>query len=189
MSTPYKFIALSAVVLLITAGCTPLGQGNTNGNANSNVNANANINTSNTNSEEGESERITERQDEAETTQNNQSQTEEDTGNSSEEASAGTYTDYSEDLLARANSGDVVIFFHAAWCPTCKALDRDINSKLEDIPSNLTILKVDYDTATELRKKYGVTLQHTLVQVDANGDEITSWVGGNTLGSIESQLK
>lgn len=189
MNTSYKFIALAALVLLVAAGCTPLGQETVESNSNSNVNTSANANTSNTNTEENESERNTEQEEETEATTNSQSSEQENEDTPSEEASSGTYTEYSEDLLARANNGDVVLFFHAAWCPTCQALKRDINSKLDKLPSDLTILEVDYDTATELRKKYGVTLQHTLVQVNANGNEITSWVGGNTLGSIESQLQ
>jgi thioredoxin-related protein len=39
------------------------------------------------------------------------------------------------------------------------------------------------DTATdqaekELAKKYGVTYQHTFVQIDAEGNEVTKWNGG-----------
>lgn len=102
---------------------------------------------------------------------------------------SGEYVDYNPSLLARAQDGDVVLFFHAGWCPTCKTLDAAIKSEMSSIPSDLTILKVDYDSETELKKKYGITYQHTLVQVDAQGNQITKWTGGSDLNSIVSRLK
>lgn len=102
-------------------------------------------------------------------------------------AKGGEYVDYNPELLARANSGDVVLFFHAKWCPTCKALERSILNG--DIPENLTILKIDYDTASELKDKYDIVIQHTLIQVDSQGNEITKWVGGNDLESIKNKLQ
>ncbi len=101
----------------------------------------------------------------------------------------GTYENYSAEKIAFASEGDVVLFFHAPWCPTCKALDSDINGELSQIPSNTKILKVDYESSTELKKKYGVTYQHTLVQVDAEGKMIQKWSGGNTLESILEKIQ
>lgn len=105
------------------------------------------------------------------------------------EAKPGTYTDYNPALLANAESGDVLLFFHAKWCPSCRGLEKDIEESLGDIPANVTILHVDYDTATELKKKYGVVRQHTLVRVDANGDKIETLTGlTNTLEQVVAQL-
>jgi len=103
-------------------------------------------------------------------------------------AKGGEYLTYSPALLSRADdNGNVVLFFHASWCPTCKALDNSILNS--DIPDDLTILKVDYDSSAELKKKYSVVIQHTLVQVDSQGNEISKWVGGNTLADVEDKLK
>jgi thiol-disulfide isomerase/thioredoxin len=99
---------------------------------------------------------------------------------------AGSYTDYSSSLLANASTGKVVLFFKASWCPTCNSLDKDITSKLSKIPANTTILKIDYDNSTDLKKKYGITQQHTLVQVDASGNLIKKSVGLPTLEGILS---
>jgi len=101
----------------------------------------------------------------------------------------GTYEVYSPEKLEKAQTGDVVLFFHAPWCPTCRALDTDINNSITDIPEGVTILKTDYDTSDELKKKYGVTYQHTLVQVDSEGNMINKWSGSNTLESILSNIK
>jgi thioredoxin 1 len=103
--------------------------------------------------------------------------------------SKGTYEAYAPSKLALAEKGKVVLFFHASWCPSCRALDADLKSKMDAIPAGLTILDVDYDTSTELKKKYGVTMQHTLVQVDAKGNLINKWSGGGTLESVTQNLK
>ncbi|PIR55477.1 hypothetical protein COU74_00885 [Candidatus Peregrinibacteria bacterium CG10_big_fil_rev_8_21_14_0_10_36_19] len=88
------------------------------------------------------------------------------------------YLDYSAENLA-ASSGKTLIFFHASWCPSCKELNKEINEKLSELPSNLTILKADYDTEKELKKKYNIVTQHTLVEIDQNGNELQKWVGGD----------
>jgi thiol-disulfide isomerase/thioredoxin len=106
-----------------------------------------------------------------------------------QEDGAGRYQNYEEAALRFAQDGDVVIFFHASWCPTCKAQEEAILRDAQDIPSDLTILKADFDTEIALREKYEVTLQHTLIQVDADGGELARWNGGTTLNSIVSQLK
>ena len=101
----------------------------------------------------------------------------------------GTYEAYDASKLARAENGDVVLFFHANWCPTCRSLDKKLNEELKDFPANLTVLKADYDTEKELRKKYGLTSQHTLVQVDKDGNMIQKKIGGNGLSDITSWVK
>jgi thiol-disulfide isomerase/thioredoxin len=102
---------------------------------------------------------------------------------------SGTYQAFSADKLVLANDGNVVLFFRASWCPSCKAVDADIKSNLTDIPSDLTILDVNYDTETALKQKYGVTYQHTFVQVDAEGNQIAKWSGSPTLSDIVSKVE
>lgn len=67
---------------------------------------------------------------------------------------------------ALAAKKNVVLFFHAGWCPTCKAADA--NFQKETVPENAVIFKTDYDSNTELRKKYGITSQHTFVSLNAD---------------------
>ncbi len=103
--------------------------------------------------------------------------------------SKGSYEVYSPEKLAMAQKGKVLLFFKASWCPTCRTLDADIKANMEDIPAGVTILEVDYDTYGELKQKYGVTMQHTLVQVDASGSLISKWSGGNTLAATVEKIK
>ena len=102
---------------------------------------------------------------------------------------AGSYQTYSSEKIALAENEKVVLFFHASWCPSCRAINTDIENNLNNIPAKLNILKVDYDKETELKKKYGVTYQHTFVQVDKDGNLIKKWSGGQTLSSIVSQVQ
>ncbi len=101
---------------------------------------------------------------------------------------AGKYIDYSEQLAVEAaKNGDAVLFFHASWCPTCRNLNS--NLKASSIPENLTILKVDYDSYSDLKRKYGISYQHTLVHVDTDLSLIKKWNGSRDLGDIVSQIR
>lgn len=102
---------------------------------------------------------------------------------------AGTYETYDPSKLAMAKDGKVVLFFRASWCPTCRALDADVRKNLSGIPSGVTILDVNYDTEKDLKTKYGITTQHTLVQVDVDGKELGKWVGSSTLADLVSKIK
>lgn len=100
---------------------------------------------------------------------------------------AGSYEIFSTDKLMKADKGSVVLFFKASWCPSCRAVDSDIKANLASIPSNLAILEVDYDTSEILKKKYGVTYQHTFVKVDKDGNLLKKWSGSPSLSAIVVQ--
>lgn len=85
----------------------------------------------------------------------------------------GAYLDY-EDGVIEATAGGKALFFHADWCPKCRALDEDLRA--DGAPAGLTVFKVDYDSRTDLRQQYGVTLQTTIVFVDDAGEKISSVV-------------
>lgn len=93
----------------------------------------------------------------------------------------GTYEAYSEAGVegALAAGKKVVLFFHASWCPTCRALDTEITSNLSMIPDNSVIFKVNYDAEGALKKKYLVNTQHTLVAIDSDMNMTDKSVGGS----------
>ena len=102
----------------------------------------------------------------------------------------GSYENYESSKIAMASSThNVVLFFRASWCSTCISVDKDIKANLKSIPGNLTILDVNYDNSTELKKKYGVTFQHTFVQVDSQGNLIKKWSGSPTLAALVAEVK
>ena len=97
---------------------------------------------------------------------------------------AGGYNQYSTANITKNAMGTNIIFFHASWCPSCKSSDTDIKANLSKIPDNLQILKLDYDTSTELKQKYGVTSQHTFVKIDKDGNKLAIKSGLSTLQDI-----
>jgi thiol-disulfide isomerase/thioredoxin len=66
----------------------------------------------------------------------------------------------------------VVAFFHANWCPTCRAMEKEILEDPTQFPSGTKILKLDYDEETELKNELGVKIQSTVIVFDAAGNEI-----------------
>lgn len=94
------------------------------------------------------------------------------------------YVPFSPEMLTSSANTRRVLFFYANWCPTCKPADASFTKNMSQIPADVTLIRVNYDdTETdqaekELAKKYGVTYQHTFVQIDANGNEVTKWNGG-----------
>jgi thiol-disulfide isomerase/thioredoxin len=101
--------------------------------------------------------------------------------------SPGKYIDYSPTSIAETK-GTKIIFFYAPWCPQCRALEADI--KKTGLPNNVTVMKADYDTSQELKRKYGVTIQTTLVKIDDNGNLIKKYVAYNspTVDALKGNL-
>jgi thiol-disulfide isomerase/thioredoxin len=85
----------------------------------------------------------------------------------------GEYVDYREGIIAESK-GTTLLFFHAPWCPQCRALESDIKTK--GVPEGVTIIKVDYDSNQELRQEYSVTIQTTVVRVDEGGKLVEKYV-------------
>ena len=100
------------------------------------------------------------------------------------------YIEYTPSTLASAQTsgGQTILYFHADWCPTCRALDPSISNNINNLPAGLTILKVNYDRENDLKRKYGVTYQHTFVQVDSQGNKLKLWSGTTDATDIKDQL-
>ena len=106
------------------------------------------------------------------------------------DSSRGNYVSYQnyEQEVEKYKDSRVVMFFNASWCSTCKIARDNFESSLDQIPSDLTIVVVDFDNSDDLRKKYGITVQHTLVQIDANGESLKKWSGSTTIDQIVKAL-
>ncbi len=122
----------------------------------------------------------------ANNTQNQTPSTQTPSNRSSDERT-GKYVDYSPSVISDAEKSEkVILFFHAPWCSTCRTLDTNIVAGA--IPDDVTIVRTDFDSMTELRKKYGVTFQHTLVQVDNTGQELKKWSHSFDLDEIIQEI-
>lgn len=85
------------------------------------------------------------------------------------------YKDYDGEDLSTLGK-ETVLYFSQASCGTCQKTDADIKAQ-GDLPSDLSILKIDFDNETEINKQYGVTAKHTFVLVDAEGNELAKEMG------------
>ncbi len=98
----------------------------------------------------------------------------------------GQYLPYTPTVLAKAKSNRRILYFYASWCPTCIPANADFEKNVSNLPSDVTVIRVNYndpDTDKDeksLAEKYGITYQHTFVQIDVDGNEITKWNGGAT---------
>jgi thiol-disulfide isomerase/thioredoxin len=101
----------------------------------------------------------------------------------------GEYISYASYVAApeQYTNSRVVFFFNASWCSTCKVARDNFESTLDEIPADMTIVVVDFDNSNELRKKYGVTYQHTFVHIDSKGDAIKKWSGTTTIAALVNQ--
>jgi thiol-disulfide isomerase/thioredoxin len=126
---------------------------------------------------------------EAEATEGSAAEMTEAPDEADEEAdlAVGTYRDFSEEALAEPGYETNVIFFHASWCPECRAFEQSIEAG--PIPDGVQILKADYDTETALKQKYVVDIQTTFVKVDDSGEMISKWVGYEQDRSVDNLLE
>lgn len=86
------------------------------------------------------------------------------------------YADFSQsEYDAKLGKEPMLLFFHASWCPECRALDKVIQGS--NLEGDVTLYKLDYDSEKELKKKYAIKVQHTVVAIDANGEVATTVLG------------
>ncbi|MFW5720012.1 MAG: thioredoxin domain-containing protein [Candidatus Dojkabacteria bacterium] len=109
---------------------------------------------------------------------------------------AGLYIEHTPQVLSEHENKKTVYFFHASWCPSCQALNRDIENNVTNIPADTVIIKVDYDSSSgatqeelDLKSKHNVSSQHTLVQVNSQGNEIKTWSSSFTLDDVLKELQ
>ncbi len=83
------------------------------------------------------------------------------------------YEEFTNDKLNDMYGQKVVINFRADWCPTCAKLEAKLEDEANaDQLTNVNMLLADYDKETELKKKYNVNKQTTLVFLDEKHQEV-----------------
>ena len=103
---------------------------------------------------------------------------------------AGDYIDYDQTTFQNQSQNNRWLYFHADWCPICNQLEKDIKANLSQIPDNTIIFKVDYDKYQDLKKRYLITQQTTIVAVDNQGQAVETYSAYNqpTLAAIVEHL-
>lgn len=91
---------------------------------------------------------------------------------------------------ALGDKKDVILYFYDPKDPTDQALDKDIQARIDRIPANSIILRIDYTANKSLVDSFNVTQQNTLIFLDETGTERTRravWI--TTLMQIVKALK
>ena len=110
--------------------------------------------------------------------------TKEDSGDAMMEKEESRYMPYTPEVFEMAADKKRVLYFFANWCPTGIPADKNFKENVDKIPEDVTLIRVNYtDTDTDadektLANKYGISYQHTFVQIDKNGEVVKKWNGG-----------
>lgn len=83
-----------------------------------------------------------------------------------------------EQLRSIAHRGPAILYFHADWCPTCRATMVSFRGRWPEVQPGITLVLADYDKEAELKARYGVTYQNSYVQVGRDGEKVQIWNGG-----------
>lgn len=111
--------------------------------------------------------------------------------NETTEMTGNKYVEYSPEVLDLNKDLRRILYFYANWCPTCRPADVNFKANESRIPEGVVLIRVNYnDSDTDsneekLATQYGITYQHTFVEIDEEGNELQKWNGG----AIEELLK
>ena len=97
---------------------------------------------------------------------------------------------YSAAALAAAQKADkpVALQFHADWCPTCRAQDKVLQMLKAEPGLDVTVFKVNYDTERDLKRRFKVNTQSTLIVLRGQKETARS-VNDTTVDGIRGSLK
>ena len=108
----------------------------------------------------------------------------EDSGDKMMSADQSRYVEYTSTNLEKSANTRRVLFFYANWCPTCRPADANLKQNVGRIPEDVTVVRVNYNDSDtdseeeELANRYNISYQHTFVQIDESGNEVSKWNGG-----------
>jgi len=82
----------------------------------------------------------------------------------------------------------VALHFHADWCPSCRAQEKVLQELKSEAGLDLTVLVANYDTEKDLKRRFNVRAQSTLVVLHRE-KETYRVVRETSPGSIRGALK
>ena len=103
----------------------------------------------------------------------------------------GQYRDFfAGDLENLSGSKRIVLFFDGRNCSTCIVLHEDINRNRRNIPEDLIIFRVPFNSSLELRNRYAVSEPGVLVYIDSSSQEVLrTWKNSVTLDAIVAVVR
>lgn len=95
------------------------------------------------------------------------------------------YIDYSAEKFAEIRGKQrFVVFFHANWCGTCRAWEKNIIKIAPELSKDAIILKANYDEEKDLLKKYHIKSQSSAVFFNKKG-EVTDTIVDPSMNKIK----
>lgn len=75
------------------------------------------------------------------------------------------FAPFTKDAFKQATDAGkmTLVFFHAPWCPVCKAQEPKVLAHLNGEAKDVVAFKADYDSSADLRKEMHVQKQSTLI--------------------------
>ncbi len=83
--------------------------------------------------------------------------------------------DYSTESFEGSKTTKRILFFYSDQAPKSVTLGQEITLLSDKIPENVTILRVNYDSETELKTEYKILIPGVLIQIDQDNREIFRW--------------
>jgi hypothetical protein len=96
------------------------------------------------------------------------------------------YLTFAESVVG--NGDAAILFFHSSSSPESIQMESDLKTIYKLGTPTINTYKVDYDIATSLSKKYGVTDSNALVMIDGKGQSIKTLQGASR-ADLELLLK
>lgn len=90
----------------------------------------------------------------------------------------GAYIDYSDEAFVGSAGTKRILFFYSDKNPKSVTLGQEITLLSDQIPENVTFLRINYDAETEMNSTYKILSPNVLIQVDQKDQEISRWTDG-----------
>ena len=110
---------------------------------------------------------------------------------SAPQTTTNNYVQYSQSAYDQAQKDErpLFLFFYADWCTTCRAQNPGVVKMFEETDSNVQGFRVNYDTEDELKKEFGIFIQHTMILLDGKGVEVERWIGTTPESTMKQAME
>lgn len=97
---------------------------------------------------------------------------------------------YSAEALAAAEQAGrpIAVHFRADWCPTCRVQDKALLGLKDEKDLDITVLSANYDTETDLKRRFNVRMQSTMVVLKGR-EEAARVVGEKSAEGLRKALR
>ncbi len=93
--------------------------------------------------------------------------------------------------VSRKTGKPIFVYFHAAWCGPCRALDKTVWSNARVIRASRAWVpfKADLDTQTDLATRFNVKTPPIVVFLDSKTRKISSLLGYNDAKAMSAAMQ